>query len=227
MADPATRAVAQVQAELAAAADPDKAAPMAAYLKTDQPFYGVQKAGRTPIVRRLVASFPPSDRTAYEAVVRALWELPHREEQYIAVGYARAFPAHVTVESMPLYRDLIVDGAWWDLVDEIASRLVGVALLEERSSVTPIVRGWIGDPDLWLRRTSIIAQLIHKDRTDTVLLADACVANHSDPDFFIRKAIGWALRQYARTDADWVRRFLVAHESEMAPLSIREASKHL
>ena len=227
MTDPATRAVAQVQAELAAAADADKAAPMAAYLKTDQPFYGVQKAGRTPIVRRLASSFPPPDRAAYEAVVRALWDLPYREEQYVAVGYARAFPAHITAASMPLYRDLIVEGAWWDLVDEIASRLVGVALLEERPEVTPIIRGWIGDPDLWLRRTSIIAQLIHKDRTDTTLLADACVANLSDPDFFIRKAIGWALRQYARTDADWVRRFLATHESEMAPLSVREASKHL
>lgn len=219
--------VSWVQAELASVADPDKAIPMAAYMKTDQPFYGVQKAGRTPIVRGLVRTFPPTDQESYESTVRAVWHLPHREEQYVAIGYARAFPEYVHVTSMSLYRDLIVEGAWWDLVDEAASHLVGQVLLVERSAATPTVRSWIEEPDLWLRRTSIIAQLRHNDRTDTDLLSDACVPNLDDPDFFIRKAIGWALRQYARTDPGWVRRFVGDHEERMSPLSVREATKHL
>ena len=220
-------AVSWVRAELEAVSDPDKAGPMAAYMKTDQPFYGVQKAGRTRVVRGLVRAFPPADRDSYEATVRAIWRLPHREEQYVAIAYARAFPEHVQLASMPLYRDLIVEGAWWDLVDETASHLVGQVLLIDRDAATPTVRAWIDDPDLWLRRTSIIAQLRHAERTDTGLLSDACVANVSDPDFFIRKAIGWALRQHARTDPEWVRTFVAEHEAAMSPLSIREATKHL
>lgn len=220
-------AVAFVQAALAAVADPEKAGPMAAYLKTDQAFYGVQKPARRPILRELVRRFPPADRSAYEATVRALWVLPHREEQYLALGYARSFPDHVRARNLPLYRDLIVTGAWWDLVDEVAPRLVGGALEADRADVTPEVRSWISDDDRWLRRSSIIVQLTHGDRTDTDLLSAACSANLPDPDFFIRKAIGWALRQYARTDPDWVRAFVAEHGDEMAPLSIREATKHL
>lgn len=220
-------AVAFARSALASAADPAKAGPMAAYLKTSQPFYGVQKPGRTPILRELVRRFPPADPREYEETVRALWGLPHREEQYLALGYARSFPEHVRARSVPLYRDLIVEGAWWDLVDEVAPRLVGGALEVDRSEVTPVVRSWIADRDRWLRRSSIISQLHHRERTDTRLLADACRSNFHDPDFFIRKAIGWALRQYARTEPEWVRSFVGEHRSEMAPLSVREATKHL
>lgn len=215
------------RSSLADVADPSKAGPMAAYLKTDMPFYGVQKAGRMPIARQLTRRCPPRDRDEYESVVRGLWTLEHREEKYLALAYARAFPPHIGVGSMPLYEDVIVDGAWWDLVDEAATKLVGVALADDRTGVTPIVRSWIRADDLWLRRTSIIAQLGHQEHTDLALLTEACVENRSDPDFFIRKAIGWALRQYARTDPDWVRLFLDEWGAELSPLSVREASKHL
>ena len=128
---------------------------------------------------------------------------------------------------LPLYRRLIVEGAWWDLVDDVAIKLVGGALEAERHLVTPVVRAWITDTDMWLRRTSIICQVGHKAVTDTDLLADACVPNMADTEFFIRKAIGWALRDYARTDPEWVRDFVDAHRADMAGLSIREATKHL
>ncbi len=212
---------------LAAAADPEKAGPMAAYLKTNMPFYGVQKAGRTPIMRKLKLEFPPQDRDEYELASLALWRLEHREEKYLAIGYARAFDEFVVFDSIPLYEGMITEGAWWDLVDGVASWLVGGVLLAERNRTEPVMRSWITGDDMWLRRTSIICQLGHKADTDTALLADACTANLPDTEFFIRKAIGWALREYAKTDPDWVRGYVDRHRDDLSGLSCREATKHL
>lgn len=216
-----------VREGLAAAADPEKAGPMAAYLKTDMPFYGVQKAGRTPVVREAIRTFPPANQAEYELGVRSLWSLPHREEKYVALGYARGFPTYVSMASMTLYRDLVVDGAWWDLVDETATKLVGAVLAKERPSATPLINHWVPAPDLWLRRTAIICQIGHKTETDTDLLERACVENVGDNDFFIRKAIGWALREYAKTDPSFVIGFVRTNEDGMSALSRREACKHL
>ncbi|OMQ14038.1 DNA alkylation repair protein, partial [Modestobacter sp. VKM Ac-2676] len=92
-------------------------------------------------------------------------------------------------------------------------------------AVRPVLRGWARDPDRWLRRSAVIAQLGAKARTDTALLAEVIEVNAGDPEFFVRKAIGWALRDHAKTDPAWVRRFLAEHE--LGPLSRREAAKHL
>jgi 3-methyladenine DNA glycosylase AlkD len=215
------------QDRLEVAADPEKAGPMAAYMRTEMPFYGVQKAGRTPILRSLEREHPPDDATEYKDAVRALWNLPHREEKYVAIAYARAFREYIEPEAMHLYQSMVIEGAWWDFVDEIATHLIGGVLAKERSRVESVIRSWILDDDMWLRRTSIICQLKHKADTDTQLLEDACTENLGDPDFFIRKAIGWALREYAKTDPDWVLVFVAAHREELSPLSRREATKHL
>jgi 3-methyladenine DNA glycosylase AlkD len=212
---------------LAEAADPLKAAPMAAYMKTEMPFYGVQKNGRLPVVRAACVGFPPSSEAEYSDAVRALWTLRHREEKYIALAYARSFDEYVGPVTVPLFRRLIIEGAWWDFVDEIATKLVGRALEKSRREVTPTIRLWVRDENLWIRRTSIICQLGHKEGTDTALLNDACVGNLGDTDFFIRKAIGWALREQAKTDPEWVRAFITDYRDELSALSYREATKHL
>lgn len=123
-----------------------------------------------------------------------------------------------------LHERLIVSGAWWDHVDEISHR-VGELLLAFPAQVRPVVSGWQRADDRWLRRASIICQLGTKADTDRDLLAAAIEANADDPDFFLRKAIGWALRDYARTDPDWVRTFVDTHP--LNPLSVQEATKHL
>lgn len=212
---------------LRAEADPAKAALMAAYMKTDAPFYGVQKAGRVPVERELVSRYPAERRADYRQAVLALWTQPHREERYLAVAYGCSFPQYVTMSSIPLYRRMIVEGAWWDFVDAIAIHLVGQVLLHQRRSTTPKVVAWIEDPDLWLRRSSIIAQIGHKDATDTDLLFGACRRRMHEKEFFIRKAIGWALRDYAKTNPSEVREFLLTHRSGLSGLSFREAAKHL
>ena len=125
-----------------------------------------------------------------------------------------------------MYREMIISGAWWDHVDEVSHRIRDL-LLEWPDVISPIVRGWAIDDDRWLRRVAVICQVGAKDRTDRVLLSDAVLANAADRDFFLRKAIGWALRDYARTDPAWVRNFVAAHEDALSPLSKREALKHL
>ncbi len=200
---------------------------MAAYLKTAQPFYGVKSPPRRQIVRELLEIYPIESPRTYVDTVVTLWELPHREEQYAAVDVAILAKRFVTFERVPLYRRLIVEGAWWDFVDAVASKLIGRLLREQRESMTPIVLEWIDDPDMWLRRTAIISQLGHKNATDADLLFDFCRRRAHEPEFFIRKAIGWALRDYARTDPNAVREFVDDMGDELSGLSRREATKHL
>jgi 3-methyladenine DNA glycosylase AlkD len=171
--------------------------------------------------------FPISSRAEYLAAVKALWERPHREEKYCAIGLAVDYPEYITIGSVPLYRRMVVEGAWWDFVDDIAIRLVGRVLLEDRSRMHPKLDRWIDDPDMWIRRTAILSQIKHKDRTDQEQLFEYCLSRAHEKEFFIRKAIGWALREYAKTDPDAVREFAVEHRGELSGLSFREATKHI
>ena len=144
-----------------------------------------------------------------------------------AVVRHRRYAAYRDPSALPLYRHLLTTGAWWDVVDDVATHLVGPLLLEYHAEMEPTVRSWATDDDRWLRRTSVIAQIGAKGGTDLALLTDAIEANLDDRDFFLRKAIGWALRQHARTDPDWVRAFVAAHDDRISGLSRREALKHL
>jgi len=231
-------AVEHVQAELRARADPGKARGMASYMYSsryrrlnghvgEMPFYGVQKAGRESIVRTLRSEFAPKDREEYEALVGSLWALPHREERYLALGAARAFPKFIDPESLPLFRRLIVEGAWWDLVDDAATHLVRELVLSRPTETWPVVDAWNGDANLWLRRSSIICQVGAREKTDAERLFRYCTARLEEDEFFIRKAIGWALREHSKTDPVAVADFVRAHGPEMAGLTLREASKYI
>jgi 3-methyladenine DNA glycosylase AlkD len=220
-------AVALVSDELAAAANPDKAEGMQAYMKTDMPFYGVQKQGRTKIFRVLTRDYRPTTHDEYIALATELWELPHREEKYIAQGVATAFPEFMTPDSLPLYKRFIVEGGWWDFVDEAATHMIRELVLDYPHETWPLVDGWNSDDDMWLRRTSIICQVGAKDRTDRERLFRFCRARMAEREFFIRKAIGWALREYAKIDPSAVAEFATRHKNELSGLSYREATKHI
>ncbi|HEU5266923.1 MAG TPA: DNA alkylation repair protein, partial [Jatrophihabitans sp.] len=213
--------------ELRIAADPDRAPQMQAYMKSAMPYLGI----RVPQVRALVRAQArrqlPTSTDELAAAVRTLWfDAAYREERYAATALLDVPAARRlrTPQLVELYAELIVDGAWWDHVDELSHR-VGELLREFPARVRPVVRTWSRDPDPWLRRAAIICQLGARKHTDLDLLADAIGANAADPGFFLRKAIGWALRDYARTDPDWVRRFVAAQD--LSPLSRREALKHV
>ena len=216
-----------IREALAAHADPERAAAQQAYMRSKMPFYGLPMSVVRREVRRAVqAPVTPSD-------VRLLWdEATHREERYAAITLlrhrvSREWAHDPSPETLDLLRHLITTGAWWDLVDEIASHCVGDLLRAHPDLMTPVLRGWSREPDLWLRRTAIISQLRSGDATDLDLLTFAIEGSVDDPDFFARKAIGWALRQHARSDPAWVRAYVDANRDRLSPLSVREALKHL
>lgn len=222
-----TACIDYVQGALKEAANPEKAVGMQAYMKTDMPFYGVQKPGRTPILRKVLTDFAPSTRLEYEELVLALWGLPHREEKYIALGVAVKAKTFLVPKSLPLYRRLIVEGAWWDFVDEVATHLVRELVIGYPEETWLSVDSWIEDDDIWLRRAAIICQVGAKEATDADRLFRFCEQRGDETEFFIRKAIGWALREYAKTGPESVARFVMDHRGELSRLSYREATKHI
>jgi 3-methyladenine DNA glycosylase AlkD len=216
-----------VRDELRKRADPAKAVQMAAYMKTDMPFYGVQKPDREPVLRAMHVHFVPHSFAEYESGIAALWQLPHREEKYAAIEFAMRHRRHIIPEALPLYERLIREGAWWDLVDPVAASLAGCLLLQHRARVEAALDAWIEDDDMWVRRAALLAHLKHKGQTDERRLFAQCLSLAGEKEFFIRKAIGWALREYAKTAPEAVDAFLHAHRDTLSPLSLREASKHL
>jgi len=218
-----------IRTALRAVADPAKAQPMRAYMKSAMPFLGVPTPERTRALRPVLAAHPIADPAGCRGAIRTLWrDATYREERYAALALAHRYPAHLSADphaSLELLDELVVTGGWWDLVDDTAIRLVGPLLLAHPDVVAPAIRRWARDADRWRRRTAVICQIGAKDRVDTALLAEAIEANVDDPDFFLRKGIGWALRQHARLDPDWVRGFAATHA--LSPLSRREALKHL
>lgn len=227
--------VAAVRAALAEVGDPAKAAQQQAYMKSALPFVGLGAPALSAVLKPLLVEHRFADRAQWEAAVLELWDdATHREEWYAAVALLRhrAYGPWLDADLLPLLEQLVRDGAWWDVVDEIAGHVVGRVLLDHRSEATAVLDAWAVDPDsLWVRRTTMLAQLRHREQTDTDLLERVLAANLDDTafgrGFFVRKALGWALRQHARTDPDWVRQFVRTYDARLSGLSRREALKHL
>ncbi|MBM6621263.1 DNA alkylation repair protein [Micrococcaceae bacterium RIT802] len=222
-----TRLAEPIIAGLAAAADPDQAIGMQRYMKSEMPFLGV----RAPIAQRIVRNAVRAEgTTAWEdllAEAELLWETAsHREHWYAAQQLTGYRSCEGRLEFLDLYERMVVDGAWWDVVDNCYRRF-GMLLRHHRGQLDPLLRAWAVDPNHWKRRTAIIAQLSAKAETDVALLEAAIVPNMAETDFFLRKGIGWALREYAKTDAQWVRTFVDQHSGELSGLSRREALKNL
>lgn len=233
---------------LTSAGDPERAVGQQRYMKSEMPYRGITSGELKALLKPLLADegLRPATREEWEATVLALWDgAAFREERYAATALLghRAYRAWCDPDLVPLLRHLIVTGAWWDHVDELASHHVGPILLRHNEVMTPVTRAWahgagpVSGDDLWLRRTAIICQLTFKESTDLDLLSEAIEANlETTADgkptaygstFWIRKAIGWALRQHARTDPDWVLDYVAAHGHRMSGLTKREALKHL
>ncbi|QIG40670.1 DNA alkylation repair protein [Microbacterium sp. 4R-513] len=212
-----------IRAALRAAADAERAPGQQAYMKSAMPFYGVA----VPEVRRLTraAAQRTTDASALLSASRQLWdEASHREERYAAMALLALRPLRADPAVLPLAEHMVRTGQWWDITDELAHRLAE-ALDARPDETAALVRRWAVDDDFWMRRLAILAQLGRRDRVDPDLLTDAIEPNTADGEFFIRKAIGWALREYARVQPDWVRRFVAHHD--LSALTVREALKHI
>ena len=228
--------VGAVRAALAGTGDPERAAGQQAYVKSSMPYRGLTSPELRALLRPLLADpeLAPASRAEWEAGVRALWDhAAYREERYAALAVTghRAARPWQDRDALGLYRHLVVTGAWWDYVDLVAADRVGPILLRHRGVVTPLMRSYAVDEHLWVRRTAILAQLKHGEETDRDLLSDVVDANLEGSlfgrEFFIRKAIGWALRQHARVDPGWVRAFVEVRGDRLSSLSRQEALKHL
>ncbi len=216
-----------IREAIAEAADASKAGAMQAYMKSALPYRGVMSKPLDQINKSHFKAHPLNNFTELDRVVRELWDAEYREEQYSAVAACMYYKKFQTVEALPLYRFLIRTGAWWDFVDAIASHLVGKLLKTYPDQVKPIMWQWIDDSDTWIRRTALLSQLSFKKDTDEAMLFEFCRKRMHEKDFWIRKAIGWVLREYSKTNKDAVRQFVEENREKMSGLSLREASKYI
>ena len=205
------------------ATDPKKGAEMSLYMRNQFQFLGIQ----TPIRKRLSRDFlkEKGELNVGWDFVFECWEQPEREFQYLGADYLLKLKALLTPADIPNIRKLVVSKSWWDTVDCLDVLVGDIAL--RYNEVNETLLAWSIDANFWLRRLAIDHQLTRREKTDTALLERIIVNNLGQTEFFINKAIGWALRDYSKTDPDWVRSFLERHAGEMATLSIREARKYL
>lgn len=214
-----------LRAELAEVAVEQDAAPMAAYMKDHFLFLGVKAGPRRIAQREFVGGFFGADGDTLVEAAEELWAEPEREFAYVGCDLLRRWNSQLGPDHLVPVRRLVQTGSWWDTVDALAVRVVG-PLVRRHRELQLVMDEWVSDEDFWVARTAILHQLLWKDDTDTERLARYCELQQDNPEFFIRKAIGWALRHYARTDPDWVRQFVDTHPG-LSSLSRREATKHL
>lgn len=213
-----------IRAALTDVADPSRAPQMAAYMKDRFPFLGVGAPTRRAACRGALARARGLDEGAALDLAAALWDEPEREFQYVACDLVRASARRWSPGALAPIRALVVSRSWWDTVDALA-RGVGDLVLAHPELAAEMDQ-WIGDDDIWVARVALLHQLGWRDRADADRLFRYCARRAPDDEFFIRKAVGWALRDRARTDPDGVRAFVAAHP-ELSGLSRREALKHI
>lgn len=206
-------------------ADADIAVPMAKYMKNKFEYYGIKTPKRSELLKKYHKEngYPKIDEI--EAICRELWSLPQREYQYLADGLLNRFAKDMDENAIDFFEYLIITKSWWDTVDLIASKLVGTHFQRFPHLIKKYTTKWMKSNNIWLQRTVILFQLKYKEKTDIMLLVSNIMKLAESKEFFIQKAIGWALREYSKTDSEAVINFV--ENNKLAPLSSREALKWL
>ena len=202
----------------------ENAQAMKKYMKDKFEFLGIKSPLRKELQREFLKGIDkktPIDKS----LVQALWKEDAREYQYLVLDYLVKEKKKLQKEDITFLEELITTKSWWDSVDLIASHLVGEICKMYPELVYEYIFKWSIDENMWLRRTSILYQLKYKENLDIKILEKVIKANANDKEFFIRKAIGWALREYSKTNKEWVEKFI--NDNELSPLSIKEASKYI
>jgi 3-methyladenine DNA glycosylase AlkD len=219
-----------LRSELKRVADPQKASAMQRYMKSAIPYYGVPAPLLRQVFRNIFSDLEFADAESWTQTVLYIWRNVHfREEMYAAIALCELKKAHAfqTPQTLPLYEEIIVTGAWWDVVDSVASHCVGKLLRQYPVRIGKSMRSWSRSQNMWKRRTSIICQLGSRQDTDLDLLYACIEPSLNSREFFLRKAIGWALRQYAWTDPREIQRYVRANDKRLSPLSKREALRNI
>ncbi len=211
-----------VEAALTPLRDSERAIAMAAYMKNHFPFLGIPAPAR----RAAVKCIPKPELTAVHAIARALWKQKEREYQYVAVDLLDALAKKLDpLATLALIEELTLKKSWWDCVDALAS--VGSTILRNKPEARDIVWQWNSHASFWVNRLAILHQNGWREATDKKILFKICLAHANNEEFFVRKAIGWALREYAWADPATVQNFVDANRSKLSTLSAREALKNV
>lgn len=211
-------------------ADPQKAPGMQAYMKSEMPYLGVQTPPLKRICQTVFKANPLESQTQWLETILDIWrKAEYREERYAAINLSsqRKYLVYINLKAVPAFEEMVIDGAWWDYVDAIATRLFSVLLRNHKAEMTALLLEWAHCSDIWKRRVSIICQLSFKEETDVGLLYNCIEPSIENSEFFLRKGIGWALREYAKTDPAAVIRFVNSKADRLSRLSKREALRIL
>lgn len=201
------------------------AIPMAAYMRNQFSFLGLRTPLRTALLKEQFLEYQLPEPKHLTEEVWKLYQLPEREYQYAAIALLEKMKTHLSIEDLPFLRQLIESKSWWDSVDSIAPRIVGHVVESDRLAAAPIMIEWSQAENIWTNRAAILHQLKFKKETDTGMLSRIILQHAPSREFFIQKSIGWSLREFAKTDPQWVRSFV--SNNSLMPLSKREALKNI
>ena len=206
-------------------ADPIQATPMKKYMRDQVEYLGIKTPKNAALQKAFYKEYGLPELSELDLILRELWSLPQREYQYVAMGLLGKFEKQLPAEFIDVIEHLIVTKSWWDTVDALASHTVGTHFMRFPKIRERYLKKWRKSKNLWLRRTAILFQLGYKKETDFELLSEIIRENLGSDEFFINKAIGWSLRQYAYIDPKAVKDFVKS--TQLHPLSRREALKHI
>jgi len=206
-------------------ADPSQAAPMKKYMRGQFEYLGIKTPQNKTLMKEFISKYGLSPIEDLDAILRDLWALPEREFQYVGLGLLDKLEKKLPAKFIKPIEYLIITKPWWDTVDAIASHTVGTHFRRFPDVREKHLSKWRASGNIWLRRTTILLQLNYKKETDFELLCEIINENLDSKEFFINKAIGWSLRQYARVDPKLVSKFV--RSTPLHSLSRREAMKHL
>lgn len=202
----------------------EQAQKMSKYMLNKFEYIGIKTPERRKIFKNFFKEYKNEEKIDWEFVNKC-WENKHREFQYIAADYLKNMKDKLTIDDIPKFKRLILKKSWWDTIDNLDMTIGTLALKD--SNVNKILLEWSLDENIWLRRIAIDHQLLRKEKTNTELLEKILKNNLGQAEFFINKSIGWALRDYSKTNSEWVKNFIEKNRENMAKLSIKEASKYL
>ncbi|HJA72849.1 MAG TPA: DNA alkylation repair protein [Candidatus Limosilactobacillus faecipullorum] len=214
----------EIKAKFEAIANPDQAIPMAKYMRNQFEFYGIKSQARKVAEKDLITQAKKAKQVEWESLAQ-IWDDPHREMQYFVADYLMGMVRFMTYENLPKMKKFVTTKQWWDTIDTLVKVYGKVGLKDKR--VDALMLTWSTDEDFWLRRVAIEYQLLRKDKLKPDLLATIIENNLGSDEFFVNKAIGWALRDYSKTNPAWVQAFIESHQTGLSKLSIREGSKYL
>ena len=197
---------------------------MSVYMQNKFPFLGIKKPLSSSLQKEFIKQWKKTKEINWDFIFK-LWDLPEREFQYFAIDLIVSLVNELQKNDINNMEKLITTKSWWDTVDILSTKAVGKICEKYSELKENVIINWSKSENMWLKRSAILFQLKFKEKTDTILLEKIIVESSNTDEFFINKAIGWALREYSKTDREWVREFI--RQNTLKPLTIREGSKYL